>query len=46
MPDTTRVLSRSSFEHVIDVPVDRVNIADWLFHLATKTTSAVARRTT
>jgi len=33
MPDTTRVLSRSSFEHVIDVPADRVNIADWLFHL-------------
>jgi len=34
MPDADRVLSQSSFEHVIDVPADRVDIADWLFHLA------------
>jgi hypothetical protein len=26
-------LSQSSYSHVIDVPADRVDIADWLFHL-------------
>lgn len=36
MPDADRVLSQSSFEHVIDVPADRVDIADWLFHLGNK----------
>jgi hypothetical protein len=36
MPDTDRVLSQSRFEHVIDVPADRVDIADWLFHLGNR----------
>ena len=36
MPNADRVLSQSSFERVIDVPADRVDIADWLFHLGNK----------
>jgi hypothetical protein len=30
---TDRTLSESSFSHVINVPIDRVDIADWLLHL-------------
>jgi hypothetical protein len=36
MPNADRVLSESSFEHVIHVPADGVDIADWLFHLGNK----------
>jgi hypothetical protein len=36
MPDADQILSHSSFEHVIDVPADRVDIADWLLHLGNK----------
>jgi hypothetical protein len=28
-----RMLSTSSFSHIIDAPIDRVDIADWLLHL-------------
>jgi hypothetical protein len=28
-----RILSSSAFSHTIDVPIEEVDIADWLFHL-------------
>jgi hypothetical protein len=31
---TDRILSHSSFSHIIvDVPIERIDIADWLFTL-------------
>ena len=30
---TDRILSHSSFSHIVDVPIERVDIADWLFNL-------------
>jgi hypothetical protein len=30
---TDRILSRSSFSHIVDVPIERIDIADWLFNL-------------
>jgi hypothetical protein len=30
---TDRILSQSSFSHVVDVPIERIDIADWLFNL-------------
>jgi hypothetical protein len=30
---TDRILSHSSFSHIVDVPIERIDIADWLFNL-------------
>lgn len=30
---TDRILSHSSFSHIVDVPIERVDISDWLFNL-------------
>ena len=30
---TDRILSHSSFSHIVDVPIQRIDIADWLFNL-------------
>jgi len=30
---TDRILSHSSFSQIVDVPIERVDIADWLFNL-------------
>jgi hypothetical protein len=30
---TDRVLSHSSFSHIVDVSIERIDIADWLFNL-------------
>ena len=30
---TDRILSHSSFIHIVDVPIERIDIADWLFNL-------------
>ena len=29
---TDRILSHSSFSHIVDVPIERIDIADWLFN--------------
>ena len=30
---TGRILSHSSFSHIVDAPIERIDIADWLFKL-------------
>ena len=30
---TDRIFSHSSFSHIVDVPIERVDISDWLFNL-------------
>jgi hypothetical protein len=30
---TDRILSHSSFSHIVDVSIERIDIADWLFTL-------------
>ena len=30
---TDRILSHSGFSHIVDVPIERIDIADWLFNL-------------
>jgi hypothetical protein len=30
---TDRILSHSRFSHIVDVPIKRVDISDWLFNL-------------
>ena len=30
---TDRILSHSSFSHIVDVPIECIDIADWLFNL-------------
>jgi hypothetical protein len=33
---TDRKLSESSFSHVVNVPIDRVDLADWLFNITSE----------
>jgi hypothetical protein len=40
---TDRILSHSSFSHIVDVPIERVDISDWLFNLPEANTNAAAR---
>jgi hypothetical protein len=39
-----RTLSASSFSHVINAPIARVNIADWLFNLPTGASRELLQR--
>jgi hypothetical protein len=42
MPNPT--IAESSFSHIINAPIERVDIADWLLHLPSPNTSAAAHR--
>jgi hypothetical protein len=30
---TDRILSHSAFSHIVAVPIERIDITDWLFNL-------------
>ena len=40
---TDRILSHSSFSHIVDVRIERIDITDWLFNLPEAEYNAAAR---